>query len=101
MDTTQPLQWKSLPEDKQKEIVAIYRNIKLLTEFGNKANFKLFTYLFGEQMGKHFWEKFCHANRNITAFMGLIDSDYQAVILTNVFGQKDNRDANPLYAHCQ
>lgn len=100
MDTTKPLKWADLPNDKKEEIRDFYSDMKLLIEFGNKATGALFIYLYGEHLGTHLWEKFCRTDRNITKFIGLLDTENQATLLTNVLVYKNTIGAHPLYAHC-
>lgn len=96
-----PLNWKELPEDKQKELQTDFQRVKKLQEFSNKANQKLFVFLFGEHMGQHYWEKFVLTyKRDICAFIGYIDDEPASVLFTNIFYQKDPHRSNPLYAHC-
>ncbi len=97
--TSKPLIWADLPKEKKESIRDFYTDFSKLIEFGNKANEKLFIFLFDERLGKHLWTKF-REMKDFFAFLNYLDVENRTVILTNIFGHKDAFEANPLYANC-
>lgn len=100
MDTSNPIKYSALSESKREEISSFYRELQKLIEFNNKANQKLFVYLYGEQKGEHLWLKFRELN-NMFLFLKYLDHENQTILLANIYGyDKMSFSANPLYAHC-
>lgn len=96
-----PLQWTELSDDKKKEMQKHFQTMKKINEFANKANENLMVFIFGERMGKHYWEQYTlKFNRNIAHFLNYIDDENAAILFTNIFSHNDSVNKNPLYAHC-
>ena len=97
--TSKKLKFSELPEEKQKEINKLYGDLQLLVDFGNKANEKLFIFLFEEQLGKHLWYQFKKMN-NLFTFINYLDVGNRSIILSNVYGHDRKFSPHPLYDNC-
>jgi len=97
-----PVKWETLSEEKKKEIQNVYYYVEQLTIFSNKANQKLFVYLYGEQMGNHLWEKFRSFDGDMFKFIKYLDVENKTILMSNVFNFDERRSngANPLYNFC-
>lgn len=86
MDKTDEITWNSLNDEKRNEIVKIKQNFDMIFEFQCKVNENLMIYIFGEQLGKHYWYKFTIvSNRNIFQFIKCMDSDKKGDLIANIF----------------
>lgn len=97
------IQWTELSDDKKKEIQKHFQTMKAIRVFSTKANEKLFIFLFGERMGKHYWVKFASDfKRDISAFISYIDDSNAAILFANIFSEEERFtwDSHPLYANC-
>ncbi len=55
--------------------------IDLLGILNFKVDINVFYAVFGKNMGKHLWEKFCNVNRDLLLFWGTIDDNNRALLL--------------------
>lgn len=95
MDKGSSIIFKSLGDEERNSLRKVYSNIDKLWEFQCKANQKLMIYLFGEQLGKHYWDKFTRVhNSNILQFMKGMDSDQKSNMIANIFLDET------LYSNC-
>lgn len=94
-----PMKFASLPDEKRVSIATFYQDLKLLIEFGNKANERLFIYLYGEQMGKHLWVQFRKFD-NLFLFINYLDIQNRDILLANIYGYDRKVSAHPLYSKC-
>lgn len=93
----------SLSEEQIKEMQSAYQILKKVKEFEDKANLKLFKYLFEEDRAEHmFVEVFVkRCGRNGAKFMMSIDDKARIEVSLHVFGYDSKfGGSNPLYAHC-
>jgi hypothetical protein len=95
----QPIRFADLPEEKRVSVATFYQNLKLLIEFSNKANEKLFIYLYGERLGKHLWIQFRKID-NLFTFLNYLDIENRDILLANVYGYDRKVSAHPLYSKC-
>jgi len=78
--------WKVLPIEDKEKLKNIYQNFDKLWEFQCKVNQNLMIYLFGEQLGGHYWDKFTREHdRNIMRMMKGMDSDKKGDMVANIF----------------
>lgn len=89
------ISWESLGLEKRSELRKINQNIDKIWEFQCKVNQKLMIYLFGEQLGGHYWDKFVREhNRNVFEFMKGMDSPKKSDLMANIFLDET------LYSNC-
>ena len=94
MDKITKIEFKTLSEEERNSLRKVYINLDKIWEFQCKVNQNLMVYLFGEQLGKHYWGKFTREHdRNIMKMMKAMDSDKKGDMIANIF-LDDN-----LYAH--
>lgn len=101
-ELNKPIKWGSLSEEKKREIQNVYHYVEQLTNFSNKANQKLFVYLYGEQIGNHLWEKFLSFDGDMFKFIKYLDVENKTILMTNIFHFDERRSSSshPLYAFC-
>jgi hypothetical protein len=86
--------YEKLKVEDKKTLQSVYSNYDKLWEFQCKVNQNLMVYLFGENMGEHYWDKFTREHdRNIMRLMRGMDSDKKGDLVANIFFNKN------LYAH--
>jgi len=95
MGNVTEISWESISEEDKKKLGDVYQNIEKIWEFSCKANESLMIYLFGEQLGKHYWEKLSTTHdRNIITFLRGMDIEKKSDLFANIFLNET------LYAHC-
>jgi len=95
MDKGTSIDWKSISYEEKKKLQGIYGNFEKLWEFECKVNERLMIYLFGENLGKHYWDKFIRENdRNIMKLMKSMDAEKKGDLVANIFLNET------LYANC-
>ena len=64
---------------------AFSSDINKIVEFSNRVSGKLMQYLFGDQLGKHLFEKFvCEYDRNFLDFLSYLHSNYKFFLLFEI-----------------
>jgi len=94
MDKGTTIEFKTLSEEDISNLRKVYQNLDKIWEFQCKVNQNLMVYLFGEQLGAHYWEKFTREyDRNIMRMMKGMDSEKKGDLVANIFLNEN------IYAH--
>jgi hypothetical protein len=89
-----PLQYDDLTIDKKTLLNDFYKQLLKIIEFGNKVNYNLLRYLYGDKLATHLglmWEK---ADRDVLYWFNQLDVDNRGILLVNIYYN------DTLYSHC-